>query len=47
LQESETIAMSVASMWGTDFKESGGLDGTQVKLRIARLANYIKSRQAR
>ena len=23
--------------WGTDFKESGGLDGTQVKLRIVRL----------
>lgn len=33
--------------WGTDFKESGGLDGTQVKLRIVRLSNYLKSRQTR
>jgi mono/diheme cytochrome c family protein len=33
--------------WGTEFTESGGLDGTQVKSRIARLTNYIKSRQTR
>jgi mono/diheme cytochrome c family protein len=33
--------------WGTDFRESGGLDGTQVKLRIVRLSNYLKSRQTR
>jgi mono/diheme cytochrome c family protein len=33
--------------WGTDFRVSGGLDGTQVKLRIVRLSNYIKSRQTR
>ena len=33
--------------WGAEFSESGGLDGTQVKLRIVRLSGYIKSRQAR
>jgi hypothetical protein len=31
--------------WGADFEEMDGLDVTQVKLRIANLANYIKSRQ--
>ena len=33
--------------WGTDFREMDGLDATQVKLRIANLKNYIKSRQAK
>ena len=33
--------------WGTDFRESGGLDGTQVKLRISNLTKYIKSHQAK
>jgi mono/diheme cytochrome c family protein len=33
--------------WGTDFREMNGLDATQVKLRIANLTNYIKSRQAK
>jgi mono/diheme cytochrome c family protein len=33
--------------WGTDFREMHGLDATQVKLRIARLTNYIKSLQAK
>lgn len=33
--------------WGTDFREMDGLDATQVKLRIANLTNYIKSRQAK
>jgi mono/diheme cytochrome c family protein len=31
--------------WGTDFREMNGFDATQVKLRIANLKNYIKSRQ--
>jgi mono/diheme cytochrome c family protein len=31
--------------WGADFKEMDGLEVTQVKLRIANLTNYIKSRQ--
>jgi mono/diheme cytochrome c family protein len=31
--------------WGTDFREIGGLDATRVKIRIADLTNYIKSRQ--
>jgi mono/diheme cytochrome c family protein len=31
--------------WGADFREIDGLDSTQVKLRISRLTNYIKSRQ--
>jgi mono/diheme cytochrome c family protein len=33
--------------WGADFKEIDGLDVTQVKLRIANLTNYIKSRQGK
>jgi|SRR5580704_604370 mono/diheme cytochrome c family protein len=33
--------------WGTDFREMNGLDVTQVKLRIANLTTYIKSRQAK
>jgi len=33
--------------WGTDFREMDGLDATHVKLRIANLTNYIKSRQAK
>ena len=33
--------------WGADFRDSGGLDGTQVKLRIVRLSNYIKLRQTK
>jgi mono/diheme cytochrome c family protein len=33
--------------WGTDFRESDGLDATQVKLRIASLTSYIKSRQTK
>ena len=33
--------------WGTDFREMDGLDVTQIKLRIANLTNYIKSRQAK
>jgi mono/diheme cytochrome c family protein len=33
--------------WGADFRDSSGLDGTQVKLRIVRLSNYIKSRQTK
>jgi mono/diheme cytochrome c family protein len=32
--------------WGTDFREMDGLGATQVKVRIANLTNYIKSRQA-
>jgi hypothetical protein len=32
-------------VWGADFEEMDGLDVTQVKLRIANLAHYIKSRQ--
>ena len=31
--------------WGTDFKETDRLDGPQVKLRIANLTDYLKSRQ--
>ena len=31
--------------WGTDFRQMDGLDATQIKLRIANLTNYIKSRQ--
>ncbi len=31
--------------WGTDFREMDGLGATQVKLRIANLTSYIKSRQ--
>jgi len=31
--------------WGTDFRELDGLGATQVKVRIANLTNYIKSRQ--
>jgi mono/diheme cytochrome c family protein len=34
-------------VWGTDFREMNGLDVTQVKLRIANLTTYIKSRQAK
>jgi hypothetical protein len=34
-------------VWGTDFREMDGLDVTQIKLRIANLTNYIKSRQAK
>jgi len=33
--------------WGTDFREMDGLKGTEVKLRIANLTNYIKSRQVK
>jgi mono/diheme cytochrome c family protein len=33
--------------WGADFREMNGLDATQVKLRIANLTSYIKSRQAK
>jgi mono/diheme cytochrome c family protein len=33
--------------WGTDFREMNGLEVTQVKLRIANLTTYIKSRQAK
>ena len=31
--------------WGIDFRQMDGLDATQVKLRIANLTNYLKSRQ--
>jgi mono/diheme cytochrome c family protein len=34
-------------IWGTDFRETGGLDATLVKTRIAYLTNYIKLRQAK
>jgi mono/diheme cytochrome c family protein len=33
--------------WGADFREMHGLDAAQVKLRIANLTNYLKSRQAK
>ena len=33
--------------WGADFREMNGLDAAQVKLRIASLTNYLKSRQAK
>ena len=33
--------------WGTDFREMDGVDSTQVKLRIAKLTNFIKSRQSK
>jgi mono/diheme cytochrome c family protein len=33
--------------WGTDFKETDRLDGPQVKLRIAHLTGYLKSRQVK
>ena len=33
--------------WGTDFRETDRLDGPQVKLRIANLTDYLKSRQVK
>ena len=33
--------------WGTDFTEMDGLDATRVKIRIANLTNYIKSKQVK
>jgi mono/diheme cytochrome c family protein len=33
--------------WGTDFAEMEGLDAIRVKLRIAKLTNYIKLHQAK
>jgi mono/diheme cytochrome c family protein len=34
-------------IWGTTFREAEGLDESQVTQRIASLANYIKSKQAK
>ena len=34
-------------IWGTDFRVGDRLDGTQVRLRITNLTNYIKSQQAK
>jgi mono/diheme cytochrome c family protein len=34
-------------IWGTDFRETDGLDATQVKIRIANLTSYIKLHQAK
>lgn len=34
-------------IWGTDFRETDGIDATQIRIRIANLTNYIKLRQAK